>query len=149
MQLFIFEHEKVRRFGDAKTLTPGDYPLYEAFFRETHKLADPDGWLYEYYSEKAEKGLFTGYFKDGRLVSVCDPPDMPYMEGAIQHTGIMTLAEERRRGYGRLTAALATHNLLKSGICPQWECEENNTASANLARSIGYTEYAKAYVLER
>lgn len=148
MQLFIFAHEKVERYGNAKILSAGDYPLFEDFFRKTHKSADPDGWLCDYYSEKAGKGYFAGYFKDGRLVSVCDAPDMPYMEDSIQHTGIVTLEEERRQGYGKITAALATHNLLQKGVCPQWECGIGNVASLRLALSIGYMEFAKAYILE-
>ena len=34
------------------------------------------------------------------------------------------------------------------GICPQWECEAVDAASTALARSIGYEEYAVAYILK-
>ena len=51
---------------------------------------------------------FTGYFVNGKIVSVCDAPDMPYMEDKIQHTGICTLEEERREGY----APYAIHSRL-------------------------------------
>lgn len=51
------------------------------------------------------------------------------MEDIIQHTGIETLEEERRKGYAKCTAALAVHNLIENGICPQWECNINNIAS--------------------
>lgn len=146
MRLLAFQEEKVTEYGDAKVLEGKDYPLFESFFRETHKNADPDGWLTDYFSEK--KGFLTGYFQDGRLVSVCDAPDMPYMEEKIQHTGIMTLEEERRKGYGKRTAALATHRLLQKGICPQWECNLGNLASFELAKSIGYKEFGSAYILE-
>ncbi len=146
MRLLIFQEETVSQYGNAKVLKREDYPLFEAFFRKTHKNADPDGWLSDYFSEK--EGRLTGYFKDGRLVSVCDAPDMPYMADRIQHTGIMTLEEERRKGYGKLTAALATHRLLRDGICPQWECDMGNLASFELAKSIGYKEFGRGYVLE-
>ena len=146
MRLLVFQEEKVTEYGNAKVLEGKDYPLFESFFRETHKNADPAGWLSEYFSEK--EGFLTGYFQDGRLVSVCDAPDMPYMEDRIQHTGIMTLEEERRKGYGKRTAALATHRLLQNGICPQWECNLGNLASFELAKSIGYKEYGRAYILE-
>lgn len=148
MRLFIFQGENMTEYGGAKVLGTDDYPLFESFFRKTHKNANPDGWLADYFSEKAGKGYFTGYFKDGRLVSVCDAPDMPYMEDVIQHTGIVTLEEERRKGYGKLTAALATHHLLQKGVCPQWECNVGNIASLELAKSIGYKEFGKAYILE-
>ena len=148
LKLFIFAREKVSDFGEARLLTPEDYPLYEEFFKATNPDSDPEGWLKEYFAEKAEKGLFAGCFAEGRLVSVCDAPDVPYMEGRVQHTGIMTREEERGRGFGKAAAALSTHHLIENGICPQWECEADNAASAALAKSIGYEEYGTAFIAE-
>lgn len=148
MRLFIFQKEKVLHYGNAKILSAEEYPFFEVFFRETHPTANPDGWLLEYFTEKASKGYLSGCFKDGRLVSVCDAPDMPYMEDEIQHTGIMTLKEERKKGYGKLTAALATHHLLQAGVVPQWECGVENIASFELAKAVGYKEFGTAYILE-
>lgn len=148
MQLMKFRRELVREYGNAQTLKKSDYPLYEEFFRSASPKADPTGWLQEYFEAKVGKGYFTGYFLNGKLVSVCDAPDMPYMQDVIQHTGIETLANERRKGYAKLTAALATHNLLEKGICPQWECLAENAASIALAKSIGYDTYGTAYILE-
>lgn len=146
-RLMIFEGERVSGFREARALSPEDYPLYEDFFREAYPDADPDGWLREYFLEKAD-GCFTGYHSGGRLLSVCDLPDMPYMQGTIQHTGIMTLKNQRRKGYDLCAAALATHNLLEMGVCPQWECGADNAASVGLAGAIGYGEYGTAYILE-
>lgn len=148
MQLMIFSGEAVTDFGDAKILNVEDFPLYETFFRETNPDANTDGWLREYFTQKAQKGYFAGYVKNGRLVSVCDAPDMPYLEDRIQHTGIETLAGERRHGYAKCTAALAAHSLIEKGICPQWECGIDNIASINLSRSIGYKKFGMAYILE-
>lgn len=148
MRLLIFQRENITQYGNAKVLSIEDYPLFEAFFREAHPTATPDGWLSEYFIKKVSKGYFAGYFKDGRLISVCDAPDMPYMEDKIQHTGIITLEEERQKGYGKLTAALATRHLLQTGICPQWECSIENIASFELAKAIGYKEFGTAYILE-
>ena len=86
MQLMKFAKERVHDFGNARILKKSDYPLYEEFFRATSPKADPSGWLREYFEEKAEKEYFAGYLLDGRLVSVCDAPDMPYMEDVIQHS---------------------------------------------------------------
>lgn len=147
-RLMIFDKETVNDFGNAKILETTDYHLYEAFFRAIVPKANPEGWLYEYFIEKAAKGLFTGYFSDDKLLSVCDAPDMPYMEGKIQHTGINTLKKERRKGYARCAAGLAAHNLIEKGICPQWDCAEENIASIKLAESVGYKEFGLAYVLE-
>lgn len=148
MQLMKFRQECVQEYGNAQVLKKSDYPLYEEFFRLTSPTADPTGWLREYFEKKAEKEYFTGYFMNGKLVSVCDAPDMPYMEDVIQHTGIVTLKNERRKGYAKLTAALATHHLIENGICPQWECHAENIASIALAESIGYDKYGVAYILE-
>lgn len=148
MQLMAFHEETVLQYGAAQILHEADYPLFETFFRETTPEADPEGWLREYFLEKAAREYFVGYFKDGRLLSVCDAPDMPYMEGQIQHTGIVTVKEARRKGYAKCTAAMAAHHLLENGICPQWECDAKNAASIALAKSIGYREYGTAYILE-
>ena len=148
MRLMMFEKEIVTCYGNARILKDEDYPLYEAFFRAVSPNADPDGWLHEYFIEKTSKEYFAGYFSDRKLLSVCDAPDMPYMEDAIQHTGINTLKEEQRKGYAACTAALATRHLLEKGVCPQWECHADNIASIELAKSIGYKEYGTAYILE-
>lgn len=148
MQLMTFNKEVVKQYGDAKILRETHYPLYETFFRATTPNANPDGWLYEYFIEKTAKEYFVGYISNDKLVSVCDAPDMPYMEDEIQHTGISTLKEERRKGYAKYTAALAAHHLIENGVCPQWECHANNIASIELAKSIGYQEYGVAYILE-
>lgn len=148
MQLMKFRQECVQEYGNAQVLKKADYPLYEEFFRLTSPTADPTGWLQDYFEEKVEKEYLIGYFMNGKLVSVCDAPDMPYMENAIQHTGIVTLKNERRKGYAKLTAALAAHHLIENGICPQWECHIENTASIALAESIGYEKYGVAYILE-
>lgn len=148
LQLMKFKQECVQEYGNARVLKKTDYNQYEEFFRLTSPTADPSEWLQAYFEESVEKEYFTGYFVDGRLVSVCDAPDMPYMEDIIQHTGIMTLESERKKGYAKRTAALATHNLIEKGICPQWECDVENTASITLAESIGYEKYGIAYILE-
>lgn len=148
MQLMIFRRERVQEYGNARILKKSDYPVYENFFRQTSPTADPTGWLREYFEEKIAKEYFAGYFINRALVSVCDAPDMPYMSDVIQHTGIVTIKDERRKGYAKCTAALAAHHLLENGICPQWECHAENTASIALAESIGYEKYGVAYILE-
>lgn len=85
----LFEKEIVIDYGSARILCGADYPLYETFFRKANPNADPDGWLYDYFTEKTEKGYFTGCFTDNKLASVCDAPDMPYMQDKIQYTGIV------------------------------------------------------------
>lgn len=147
-QLMVFVEERISNYGKARMLTPADYSLYEAFFRKAHPSASGLDWLKEYFEEKAEKELFFGYIVDGELVSVCDAPDMPYMEGAVQHTGILTLPEYRRKGYAKCCAALAAHHHIGKAIVPQWDCALDNKASIALAKSIGYEEFAQAFFFE-
>ncbi len=150
MKLLLFAGLRVTDLGSARVLFPADYPLYEDFFRAANpavSLGD-DPWLRDYFLERSAWGGFTGVEADGRLVSVCDAPDMPYLAGEIQHTGIVTLPAYRRRGFARQAAALAARHHLEHGLCPQWECRAENTASYRLALSVGYAPWADAYLLE-
>lgn len=148
MQLMIFRNQSVNNFGEARILNKNDFKSYKRFFSLIHPDVNSNDWLQEYFKDKVSKGYFTGYFINNNLVSVCDAPDMPYMENKIQHTGIVTLPEERNKGYAKSTAALATYNLIKKGICPQWECNFDNIASISLAESIGYIKYGIALIVE-
>ena len=147
-QLMVFSEEHVSDYRNAGLLTMADYPLYETFFKKAHPSASGLDWLKEYYEEKVEKELFFGYMVDDELVSVCDAPDMPYMEGTVQHTGILTLPEHRRKGYAKCCAALAAHHHMEKAIVPQWDCALDNEASIALAESIGYGKFAQAFFLE-
>lgn len=148
-RLMVFRRETIGDFRAARPLFPEDYPLFEAFYRAAYPKANlEDGWLEEFFTEKAALGRMTGYEAGGRLTCVCDAPDMPYMADAIQHTGIYTLAGERRKGFAACTAALAARQLIRQGICPQWECSASNEASFALAQKVGYEPYGMAYILE-
>lgn len=147
-QLMIFREERVFDYKNARMLRPADYPLYEKFFKTVHPFVKNIDWLKEYFDEKTEKELMFGYIVDGDLVSVCDAPDMPYMEDQIQHTGIVTIEEHRRKGYARCCAALAAHHHIERGLVPQWDCAADNIASIELAKCIGFEEYGKAFIFE-
>lgn len=146
MQLMIFDKEKVLEYGNARILKKEDYPLYEKFFCLDNPNSDPTGWLKDYFESKL--GNFAGYFINNEIVSLSDTPDMAYLEGKIQHTGISTLKDYRHQSYGKKCVALNTFNLLKKGIVPQYECDINNVASIALADSIGYKKYGEALILE-
>ena len=147
-QLMEFVKERVFDYKDARMLKKDDYPQFVTFFKKAYPSVSEIDWLKAYFEEKVDKELFFGYINDDELVAVCDAPDMPYMEGYIQHTGIVTLPEYRRKGYAKLCVALATHHHIQSGIVPQWECTLDNVASIELAKSIGYKEFAQAFIFE-
>ena len=147
-QLMEFVEECVFDYKDARMLKRDDYPMFETFFKKAYPSVSEIGWLKAYFEGKVDKGFFFGYIIVDELVALCDAPDMPYMEGYIQHTGIVTLPEYRRKGYAKLCAALATHHHIQSGIVPQWECALDNVASIQVAKSIGYKEFAQAFIFE-
>ena len=147
-QLMEFVEECVFDYKDARMLKRDDYPLFENFFKKAYPSVSETSWLKAYFEGRVDKGFFFGYIIDDELVALCDAPDMPYMEGYIQHTGIVTLPEYRRKGYAKLCAALATHHHINSGIVPQWECALDNIASIQVAKSIGYKEFAQAFIFE-
>ena len=147
-QLMEFVEECVFDYKDARMLKRDDYPLFETFFKKAYPSVSEIGWLKAYFEGKVDKGFFFGYIIVDELVALCDAPDMPYMEGYIQHTGIVTLPEYRRKGYAKLCAALATHHHIQLGIVPQWECALDNIASIQVAKSIGYKEFAQAFIFE-
>lgn len=146
----IFEYNNIGiDTKDARKLINADYPAYERFFLKMYPKADiSDGWLSNYFFQKVNKGYMFGYFVEEKLVCISDAPDMPYDEDIIQHTGIATLKEYRKQGYAKATASLAAKELIKMGVCPQWETLSNNVASINLAKSIGYVKIADAYIME-
>lgn len=147
-QLMEFVKERVFDYKDARMLKRDDYPLFETFFKKAYPSVSEIDWLKGYFEEKVDKEFFFGYINDDGLVAACDAPDMPYMDRYIQHTGIITLPEYRKKGYAKLCTALATHHHIQSGIVPQWECTLDNVASIELAKSIGYKEFAQAFIFE-
>ncbi len=148
MRLMVFAGGGTEDFSGAAVLRPEDYPAFLAFYRQAHPGANPEGWLEEYFLEKASQEWMTGYWDQGRLACVCDAPDMPYLQGLVQHTGIFTLPQARRRGFARRAAGLAARHLMELGLSPQWECAADNEASFRLALAVGYQPYGTAYILE-
>lgn len=143
-----FVKERVFDYKDARMLKRDDYRLFETFFKKAYPSVSEIDWLKGYFEEKVDKEFFFGYINDDGLVAACDAPDMPYMDGYIQHTGIITLPAYRKKGYAKLCTALATHHHIQLGIVPQWECTLGNVASIELAKSIGYKEFAQAFIFE-
>lgn len=112
-------------------------PRYQELLRPLESLS-PEGT-----AQAAEAA-----YRQGRLACVCDAPDMPYLQGLVQHTGIFTLPQARRRGFARRAAGLAARHLMELGLSPQWECAAYNEASFRLALAVGYQPYGTAYILE-
>ena len=61
-------------------------------------------------------------------------------EQIIAHLGVLTPPPFRRRGFGVLSAALATNEALDFGLMPQWRSRIENTASRRTAARLGFVE---------
>ena len=85
---------------------------------------------------------------DGKIIAGLTGKGMDLEHKKITLSVLAVDPDYRRKGYAKCTAALAAHHLIENGICPQWECHAENTASIALAESIGYEKYGVAYILE-
>jgi len=61
-------------------------------------------------------------------------------EQIIAHLGVLTPPPFRRRGFGLVSAALATNEALDLGLVPQWRSRIENTASRRTAARLGFVE---------
>lgn len=130
-----------------RALVSSDYETFLNYFKQENPEATDLDWLPDYYGDISSKGFVYGTFEKGRLASVSDAPDMPFMEGKIQHTGISTLPQYRGQGYAKKTAYASTRGLIEKGICPQWECDADNLGSIHTALSLGYRLVADVLVV--
>ena len=96
----------------------------------------------DYYYSVADRQYAYGIFRDHKLVSATDAPDIPYMSDLIVEPGINTLKGYRRRGYAKIAAGAMIEDLLDTGKIPIWSCGATNKASAALAQSLGYIKFA-------
>lgn len=135
-------------FRDAVMLTKEDYCHYRRFFTAQNPHLSPDGWMEDYFGYLTENKLCFGIFKDGKLVSVTDSPFVPYIPDIITEPGINTLEEYRRKGYAKAVCAAFIKSATDRGKVPIWSCRHSNLASARLAESLGYLEFAELFTVE-
>ncbi len=131
----------------ARTLTMADADAYLAFFRAANPACADTSWVPEYFADMAASGYCCGVFENGLLVSCTDAPDMPFLADSAQEIGINTLPAYRGKGYAAEAAALCATNIVRSGKCPLWSCRADNTASAAVARKIGFVPLADVLTL--
>ena len=147
---------KYIKFGFAKLpevgvksykMTAADFPLYEAFFAACNPNCRDTSWLHEYYTDMTTRGLCYGEIISGKLVSMNDLPDMPYMESKVQELGINTLPEYQGQGLARRVCATCIHDMIHRGVCPQWSTGSHNEASRRLALSVGFFKIANVLTI--
>lgn len=121
------------------------YPLYYDFFKACNPNVNADSWLEDYFRSMVEEGMCWGVRADGRLASVVDLPDTPYMQGIIYELGINTHPSYKQCGYAKLVSGAAIKHALSLGMTPVWSTSEDNTASIKLAQSLGFVKFADVY----
>jgi GNAT superfamily N-acetyltransferase len=68
---------------------------------------------------------------------LCEALAGPMIRG-IREIGVVTYEGHRRKGYGTVTCAYLVQACENTGLQTYWNCNKSNTASAALARSLGY-----------
>ena len=134
--------------GGAVQLAADDFPRYMEFFEAVHPNVKDTSWVREYFDEMTEAGLwFAVEGGDGRLLSVADSPDMPFMDDIAREVGIYTLPEARGRGFAKIACLASAQNVVRMGICPIWSTSVNNPASDALAKAIGFSRLAETFTV--
>lgn len=126
----------------ARVLLAWDYPRYCAFFLACPPDCRDTDWLEGVFPTMTAKGFCHGVFAGGMPVSCTDAPDMPYPAGLVQEIGIHTRPAYRGKGYAKSACLASAQSILKSGRCPQWSTDAENTASQRLALAVGFEKLA-------
>ena len=132
---------------EARPLLPEDEPAFLAFFRSLHPFLTDDGWLTDYFADITREGLSCGVFREGRLISCTDLPEMPYMAEAVREIGINTLPEARRHGLALDACALTLRRILDAGLTPLWSTGADNLPSQRLAERLGFQPFGDCFAL--
>ena len=124
----------------AERLHYGHYVEYLSFFKSQNPGVSSD-WLAPHFQNQVKKKYAYGYFHKGRLVSVTDVLDVPYLENIIVEPCITTTKEYRNRGYGKIVSAKLMQYLQSVGKIPVFSCNINHKASLSLAKSLGLVKF--------
>jgi predicted GNAT family acetyltransferase len=83
----------------------------------------------------AEGALSFAFYENGELVCVC----MTYRnyDSIWEIAAVNTVARARRKGYARRVVQTALHTLIEEGKIPRYAVLHTNTASIQLAESLG------------
>jgi RimJ/RimL family protein N-acetyltransferase len=60
----------------------------------------------------------------------------------IAHIGVITDPSHRRGGFGKAAVSAACEDAISKGLIPQYRTLKTNTPSMEIARALGFEEYA-------
>jgi hypothetical protein len=130
---------------DIVTLSKSDYRLF-LDFTLARGVSEWEG-MREYFEKISAAGYCIAKMAGGKVVSLSDTPDMPYLADQVQEVGINTLPGYRRRGYAREVTSACVLKILADGKCPQWTANISNFASHKLAFSLGFKYFGDLYMM--
>ena len=111
----------------------------------------PDGCKMEFIDVKfvSERGLDKNFWEpeskrfgyaltcDGKIISECTAV---FVGSGMAEVSVSTEEPYRGRGFAALTCAAFIEYCLKTGLEPNWGCWDFRTASAALAKKLGFVE---------
>lgn len=119
------QQAQARQF--ARMLSAEDVPLINAMLPEEAPIV-----------LKPQKAPYVGVIVDGRLVSLAHSSRQT---ASACELGIETIPEARRQGYAAAATILWTALVQQKGLVPIYSAFAWNTASLQLAKSLGYVPY--------
>jgi len=138
---FLLTH--VRTFISYTTPPHSSLPAHAA----VSMSAKVDERLYEHYAEHGHTTAeIADYFADGEARAFTLYREQQPLAACFTYTnfadihevgGVLTLPDERRKGYAKLVVESAIAMLHQRGYVPRYQVNATNGASIQLARSIG------------
>lgn len=140
--LFYFKAKEkalLTQDADVRALSSEDQVVFNEF-----QDTCPEDELDEAYVE-LEHWMVRGLFIDNKLVAIASAyPDGDEM---IADMGVITIPDERSKGYGARLIRAISADILAMGYEPQYRCQLDNTFSIKLAASCGLSLFATWDVL--
>lgn len=125
-----------------RALTIADTKIFQSFC-ESSSEEDLDG-----ASVELEHWLVYGLFSNEQLVAVASMYSWDE-EANIADLGVLTLSDQRGKGYARELVLAICQAALDKGYQPQYRCQLDNKGSLALANSLNLIPYIKWDVIVR
>ena len=94
-----------------------------------------------------EDGAVAGAVVDGRVVGTAQTAAIT---GRYAEIGVATDERWRGRGFATAAASIVARRMQETGRTPVWSCGEDNMASLQVARKLGFEEVSRlTYVIRR
>src|SRR5262249_47414262 len=131
---YLYDREFVPRKGvPARVLTDEDQ---EALQRMAARC-EPIEW--EHSGIEFDRRPIFGCPVEGEMRSASS---FEIWGGTIAHIGVISDPAYRCQGFGRATVSAACVEAIRRGLIPQYQTLKSNTASLEIARALGFQEYA-------